>query len=192
MGLFIALGGAVAVALIMWAKGSAMRKGSPYQATIEFPLACGITIGTPVRIRGVPVGNVLNVKPSLDRVDVLVEINDMATVIPRNSVIEANQSGLIAEPLVDITPQLPLPQYTAGPLDAACQSEAMVVCANGHIKGQQVGRAGTGKQAQALSTCPCCALLCPCCVSLCLGAPLPVFACSCRSSPQDPTTRMQH
>jgi len=35
----------------------------------------------------------------------------MATVIPRNSVIEANQSGLIAEPLVDITPQLPLPSY---------------------------------------------------------------------------------
>ena len=30
----------------------------------------------------------------------------MSTVIPRNSVIEANQSGLIAEPLVDITPQV--------------------------------------------------------------------------------------
>lgn len=55
----------------------------------------------------------LNVKPSLDRVDVLVEVNDAGTVIPRNSVIEANQSGLIAEPLVDITPQLPLPTYTA-------------------------------------------------------------------------------
>ncbi len=48
----------------------------------------------------------LNVKPSLDRVDVLVEINDASTAIPRNSVIEANQSGLIAEPLVDITPQV--------------------------------------------------------------------------------------
>jgi ABC-type transporter Mla subunit MlaD len=140
VGLFVAMGGAVAVALIMWAKGSAMRKGSPYQATIEFPLACGITIGTPVRIRGVPVGNVLNVKPSLDRVDVLVEINDVATVIPRNSVVEANQSGLIAEPLVDITPQLPIPTYSASPLEPACEAEGMVVCNNGHIKGQQVGR----------------------------------------------------
>jgi hypothetical protein len=40
------------------------------------------------------------------------QVNDIATVIPRNSVIEANQSGLIAEPLIDITPQLPLPTYT--------------------------------------------------------------------------------
>jgi hypothetical protein len=43
---------------------------------------------------------------------VLRQVNDIATVIPRNSVIEANQSGLIAEPLIDITPQLPLPTYT--------------------------------------------------------------------------------
>jgi hypothetical protein len=42
----------------------------------------------------------------------LLQVNDIGTVIPRNSVIEANQSGLIAEPLVDITPQLPLPEYT--------------------------------------------------------------------------------
>jgi hypothetical protein len=41
---------------------------------LEFPLACGITVGTPVRIRGVAVGSVMNVKPSLDRVDVLVEV----------------------------------------------------------------------------------------------------------------------
>jgi hypothetical protein len=39
------------------------------------------------------------------------QIKDAATAIPRNSLIEANQSGLIAEPLVDITPQLPIPQY---------------------------------------------------------------------------------
>lgn len=33
-------------------------------------------------------------------------MNDVGTVIPRNSIVEANQSGLIAEPLVDITPQV--------------------------------------------------------------------------------------
>lgn len=41
----------------------------------------------------------------------LVEMKDSTTVIPRNSLIEANQSGLIAEPLIDITPQTPVPQY---------------------------------------------------------------------------------
>lgn len=38
-------------------------------------------------------------------------MKDATTVIPRNSLIEANQSGLIAEPLIDITPQAPVPQY---------------------------------------------------------------------------------
>lgn len=74
VGLFILLGGAAAIGLAAWAKGTALRKGQPYMATIEFPLACGITVGTPVRIRGVAVGSVHNVKPSLDRVDVLCEV----------------------------------------------------------------------------------------------------------------------
>ena len=39
------------------------------------------------------------------------QVKKAATVIPRNSLIEANQSGLIAEPLIDITPQLPIPDY---------------------------------------------------------------------------------
>lgn len=65
-----------------------------------------------MQIRGVPVGSVLSVKPSLERVDVLTEINSATTVIPRNSLIEANQLGLIAEPQVDITPQEPVPDYT--------------------------------------------------------------------------------
>ena len=64
-----------------------------------------------MQIRGVPVGSVLSVQPSLEQVNVLVEIKEPTTVIPRNSLIEANQSGLIAESLIDITPQLPTPDY---------------------------------------------------------------------------------
>ena len=64
-----------------------------------------------LQIRGVNVGQVVHVKPSLTQVDVLVDVKDANTVIPRNSLIEANQSGLIATPLVDITPQLPIPDY---------------------------------------------------------------------------------
>lgn len=56
LGLFILGGGAVAVALIAWVRGNALRSGRPYTATFEFPTACGITVGTPVRIRGVQVG----------------------------------------------------------------------------------------------------------------------------------------
>lgn len=66
-----------------------------------------------MQVRGVNVGQVARVKPSLSQVDVLVDVKDANTVIPRNSIIEANQSGLIATPIIDITPQLPVPDYKA-------------------------------------------------------------------------------
>lgn len=124
--------------LITWARNGLLGpKGQGYQAIFEFPTACGITVGTAVRIRGVPVGSVLSVRPSLERVDVLTEINSVTTVIPRNSLIEANQLGLIAEPQVDVTPQLPVPEYTANPLDEYCEVEGKVVCHMGRIRGEE-------------------------------------------------------
>jgi len=136
VGLFVLIGAGFGVALINWARGTALRTGQPYQITVELPLACGISVGTPLRIRGVQVGQVLNVRPSLQQVEVLCEVNDVSTVIPTNAVVEANQSGLIAEPLLDVTPQLPLPTWRAGPHEAGCADEGTIVCANGRISGQ--------------------------------------------------------
>lgn len=56
-GLFLLLGAGLSVALVAWVRGTALRKGTPYIATLEFPQACGITIGTPMRIRGVQVSH---------------------------------------------------------------------------------------------------------------------------------------
>eukprot|EP00887_Chlorella_sp_A99_P006804 scaffold2.g6804.t1 len=138
VGLFVFAGIGFGLMLISWARsGELGRRGQGYQAILEFPVACGISVGTPVRIRGVPVGGVLSVQPSLEHVEVLVEIKDATTVIPRNSLIEANQSGLIAEPLIDITPQLPVPQYKANPLDEECEAEGKVVCHQGRIRGER-------------------------------------------------------
>jgi ABC-type transporter Mla subunit MlaD len=138
VGLFIFAGAGFCLMLLSWARGGQLGgKSRGYQAILEFPVACGITVGTPVRIRGVIVGQVLAVQPSLEQVDVLVEMRDATTVIPRNSLIEANQSGLIAEPLVDITPQMPIPVYTANPLDEECETEGKVVCHQGRMKGQR-------------------------------------------------------
>ena len=138
VGLFIFAGIGFALMLVSWARGGQLgRRGQGYQAILEFPVACGISVGTPVRIRGVPVGSVLGVQPSLEKVDVLVEIKDDTTVIPRNSKIEANQSGLIAEPLIDITPRTPVPEYVANPLDEDCEEEGKVVCHQGRIRGER-------------------------------------------------------
>jgi len=78
---------------------------------------------------------VLAIKPSLERVDAVVEMADEKEVIPRNARIEANQSGLIMDPLIDITPQLPLPAIRYGPNDMRCAGEGAIVCHKERVVG---------------------------------------------------------
>jgi hypothetical protein len=138
VGLFMISGVGLAFIIWGWIQGllSFARKNS-YQAFIEFPVACGIQVGTNVRIRGVKAGTVLSVQPSLEKVEVLVEMDDKNVPIPRNSLIEANQSGLIAETIIDITPATPIPVAQWGPLDSGCEGEGLIVCDRGKIKGHQ-------------------------------------------------------
>lgn len=57
-------------------------------------------------------------------------------IIPKNSLIEVNQSGLLMETLIDITPRSPLPVPSAGPLDPDCVKEGLIVCDRQKITGQ--------------------------------------------------------
>ncbi|CAI7768836.1 unnamed protein product [Closterium sp. NIES-54] len=107
-----------------------------YTAVVRFPKACGILVGTPVRMRGIAVGSVVAVRPSLTSVDVVVEILDEDIVIPRGTPIFVNQSGLIAETLIDMTPLLPIPEYDAGPRDAGCREEGVIVCHRERVEGE--------------------------------------------------------
>lgn len=75
-------------------------------------------------------------RPSLESVEVLAEVDDEATVIPRRSTVLASQSGLIAESLIDVTPHLPLDAYSALPTEGACEAEGVLVCEGGHIQGE--------------------------------------------------------
>jgi ABC-type transporter Mla subunit MlaD len=119
-------------------KGKQIRAQTrKYEAVFEFQLAQGITVGTPVRIRGVDVGNVVQVRPSLEKIDVVVELSDAGIVVPRNALVEVNQSGLISETLIDVTPRRPIPKPTVGPLDPKCPSEGLIVCDRERIKGEQ-------------------------------------------------------
>ncbi|BAT88728.1 protein TRIGALACTOSYLDIACYLGLYCEROL 2, chloroplastic [Vigna umbellata] len=136
VGLFIVSGAVLFALSLAWLKGFQMRsKFRKYTATFEFDQACGISTGTPVRIRGVTVGDVIRVNPSLRSIEAIVEIEDDKTIIPRNSLVEVNQSGLLMETIIDITPRDPIPTPSTGPLDQECSKEGLIVCDREKIKG---------------------------------------------------------
>ena len=63
-----------------WLKGYQIRsKFRKYFAVFEFPHASGICTGTPVRIRGVNVGNVICVNPSLKNIEAVVEVSALSS-----------------------------------------------------------------------------------------------------------------
>lgn len=51
--------------------------------------------------------------------------------------MEVNQSGLLMETLIDITPRDPIPTPSVGPLNAECDKEGLIVCDRQKIKGYQ-------------------------------------------------------
>lgn len=66
-----------------------------------------------------------------------MQVEDDKTIIPRNSLIEVNQSGLLMETIIDISPRDPIPTPSVGPLDQDCAKEGLIVCDREKIKGQQ-------------------------------------------------------
>nr|YP_009314070.1 Hypothetical protein ycf22 [Izziella formosana]SCW22324.1 Hypothetical protein ycf22 [Izziella formosana] len=79
-----------------------LKKG--YSVFIEFNHAYGIKPGSPVRLRGLPVGSVVQISNELNSVVVLVKFHSVSLIIPRNSIIEASQTGLLNDSVVDIIP----------------------------------------------------------------------------------------
>ncbi|KAL6012134.1 hypothetical protein ACLOJK_002611 [Asimina triloba] len=138
VGLFI-MSGAVLLALtVVWLRGFRIRSQlRKYEAVLEFAQACGISEGTPVRIRGVTVGTVVRIVPTSRSVNAVAEMDDEKIIIPKNALIEVNQSGLLMETMIDITPRVPLPSPSAGPLDSDCVREGLIVCNREKIAGNQ-------------------------------------------------------
>ncbi|WOL05110.1 hypothetical protein Cni_G13833 [Canna indica] len=138
VGLFMVSGSALFALTIFWLRGVQLRsRFRKYQVVFEFSQACGICVGTPVRIRGVNVGSVVRVDSTLRSIDAVAEVEDDNIIVPRNSLVEVNQSGLLMETLIDITPRDPLPEPSASPLDPDCTKEGLIVCDKEKIRGQQ-------------------------------------------------------
>ncbi|KAJ7947479.1 protein TRIGALACTOSYLDIACYLGLYCEROL 2, chloroplastic-like [Quillaja saponaria] len=138
VGLFLVSGTVLLALSLAWLRGFQIRsKFRKYTAVFEFSQASGISTGTPVRIRGVTVGNVIRVNPSLKSIEAVVEVEDDKTIIPQNSLVEVNQSGLLMETMIDISPRDPIPTPSVGPLDPECVKEGLIVCDRQKIKGHQ-------------------------------------------------------
>lgn len=108
-----------------------------YKAIVEFANAGGMQKGAAVRFRGVKVGRIAAIRPGPNNVEVDIEFTQPNLIIPRDVVIEANQSGLIAESLIDITPKSSIPEdaIAGKPLDKNCDSK-QIVCNGTRLKGQ--------------------------------------------------------
>ena len=75
VGLFMVSGAALLALALAWLRGFQLRsRFRKYNTVFEFTQACGICVGTPVRIRGVTVGSVVRVDSSLRSIDATVEV----------------------------------------------------------------------------------------------------------------------
>ncbi len=134
LGLLILLGIGLFSGLILWLRGFQPGGGS-FRFIIAFDSANGLRRGAAVRYRGVNVGRVADVEPGPNGVNIVVEITRRDLLIPRKSQIISNQSGLVSETAIDITPLGKIADGTPGPTDPACNVEA-IICQNTTLVGE--------------------------------------------------------
>ncbi|MFM7408974.1 MAG: MlaD family protein [Cuspidothrix sp.] len=135
VGLLLLLGLGAFGIILLWLNRITPGQTS-YKAIIEFTNAGGMQKGSAVRFRGVKVGSITNVKAGTNAIDVEIQIDSPNLTIPSNALIEANQSGLISENIIDITPKGDLPQNIAAkPLDKNCNSN-LIICNGSRLKGE--------------------------------------------------------
>jgi phospholipid/cholesterol/gamma-HCH transport system substrate-binding protein len=94
--------------------------------------------GAVVQYRGVKVGNIAAIRPQPNHVEVEIDINKPNLIIPKDVIVEANQTGFISgETIIDITPKTSLfdGKLAGKPLDENCNPQ-IIVCNGSHLKGR--------------------------------------------------------
>ncbi|ALF51788.1 mammalian cell entry protein [Nostoc piscinale CENA21] len=135
VGLLLLLGLVSFGAIVLWLNGVSAGRSS-YKFIVEFANAGGMQKGASVRYRGVKVGKISNIRPKPNAIDVEIEIAPADLIIPSDVKIDANQSGLISESIVDITPRTSLvANVKAKPLEKGCD-QSLIICNGSRLKGQ--------------------------------------------------------
>lgn len=135
VGLLILAGIGLFGGLILWLRGFNPSNRS-FSVTVEFATTGGVQLGSPVRYRGVTVGRISRISPNSNGVAIQIDIAPADLIIPRDSEVTVNQSGLLGETVLDIVPRKPLPDgvVAAKPLDRDCNKE-IILCEDSRVNG---------------------------------------------------------
>jgi phospholipid/cholesterol/gamma-HCH transport system substrate-binding protein len=135
VGLLILLGLGLFAGTILWLRGVTLGSRS-YKIILEFGNISGMEVGATVRYRGVTVGRITSIRPASNRVEVEAEISPEDLMIPKNSLVQASQSGLLGETAIDIIPRKPLAtNIQANPLDPDCNKD-VILCHQSRLRGE--------------------------------------------------------
>jgi len=123
--------------LALWIRGFKFGKKS-YTVVADFPDVNGIRLGDGVRYRGLRVGQIEEITPSANGVDVSIAIDSADLLIPSGSTIKARSAGLIGETFIDIVPNANLTAQSKNlsPIGNKCDSDK-IVCDNSRLQGER-------------------------------------------------------
>jgi phospholipid/cholesterol/gamma-HCH transport system substrate-binding protein len=137
VGLMLIAGLGVFGGIFLWLKG--LTPGSEsYNIIAQFAQAPGIQSGGAVRFRGIRVGKIAKIVPGANGVAVTIQMDDPNLIIPKDVAVEISQTGLIGEPVVEITPLSNAVINTssiARALDSKCDRN-LILCNNAKVDGQ--------------------------------------------------------
>jgi phospholipid/cholesterol/gamma-HCH transport system substrate-binding protein len=137
VGLMLIAGLGVFGAIFLWLKG--LTPGTQtYNIIAQFAQAPGLQPGGVVRFRGIRVGKITKIEPGVNGVAVVMQMDDPNLIIPKDVAVQVSQTGLIGEPVIEITPRNNVAINTtslAKALDGKCNRN-LILCNNAQVDGQ--------------------------------------------------------
>lgn len=96
---------AVAAGFLAWAAGGWLMPGSGYEVTASFPDVDGVTVGTEIRLAGVPVGRVASIalNPDTYMADAVLRLPE-GILLPTDSAAIIQSDGLLGGAYIQIQP----------------------------------------------------------------------------------------
>lgn len=140
VGLLVLAGLGLLAGVLAWIRGVSFGRRS-YALEVELPDTLGLNVGSPVRFRGVKVGEVTALEAQTNGALLTVDIQSVTLLIPRDSQVEASESGFIGQVALEFRPQANTQPISVTdeltPFEPNCD-RTLILC-NGDRLGGQVG-----------------------------------------------------